>query len=82
MIRQIIIPIEHETFMDEVLKEMSLTCDKKPLASSAYYPEPDQSKKSKSYLMYDIKVNETLAYVIGMKVERKMIESLNSKNIL
>jgi hypothetical protein len=78
MIKQITIPIEHESYMDEVLKEMALTCDKKPLQSSAYYPEPDTNKKSKSYLMYDIKVNETLAYVIGMKVERKMIESLNS----
>ena len=74
MIRQIIIPIEHEVFMDEVLKEMSLTCDKKPLASSAYYPEQDKDLKSKSYLMYDVKVNETLAYVIGMKVENKMNE--------
>jgi len=79
MIRQITIPIEHEEFMDAVLKEMSLTCDKKPLASSAYYPEPDQSKKSKSYLMYDIKVNETLAYVIGMKVERKINESCKTE---
>jgi hypothetical protein len=68
--------------MDEVLKEMELTCEKKPLSSSAYYPEPDLNKKSKSYLLYDIKVNETLAYVIGMKVERKKIESLNAKNIL
>jgi len=75
MIRQITIPIEHEEFMDSVLKEMSLTCEKKPLQSSAYYPEPDPNKKSKSYLMYDIKVNETLAYVIGMKVERKINES-------
>lgn len=48
MIRQIIIPIEHEVFMDAVLKEMNLTCDKKSLTSSAYYPEPDQSKKSKA----------------------------------
>jgi hypothetical protein len=73
MIRQIIIPIDHEIYMDDVLKEMSLTCEKKPLASSAYYPEQDQSKKSKSYLMYDVKVNETLAYVIGMKVQYKII---------
>ena len=68
MIRQITIPIEHEIYMDEVLKEMELTCEKKPLASSAYYP----IKSSKSYLMYDIKVNETLAYVIGMKVNAKI----------
>jgi len=75
MIKQITIPIEHEEFMDEVLKEMSLTCDKKPLQSSVYYPEPDPNKKSKSYLMYDIKVNETLAYVIGMKVNAKITDS-------
>jgi len=79
MIRQITIPIEQEEFMDLVLKEMSITCDKKPLTSSAYYPEPDPNKKSKSYLMYDIKVNETLAYVIGMKVERKINESCKTE---
>ena len=75
MIRQITIPIEHEPFMDVVLKEMEITCNKKILPSSAYYP----IKTSTSYIMYDIKVNETLAYVIGSKVESKRIESLTVK---
>jgi hypothetical protein len=52
MLRQITIPIEHEQYFDEVLNEFGLTCDKKPLSSSAIYPD----KSSKSYLLYDLKV--------------------------
>jgi hypothetical protein len=62
--------------MDDVLKEMSLSYEKKPLANSALYPE----KTANGYLLYEVKVNETLAYVIGGKLERKINEILSHES--
>lgn len=70
MIRQITIPSELELKMDETLKGLDLAFEKKTLAKSAIYP----LKTTNGYLMYELNVNETIAFYIGLTVQSKINE--------
>lgn len=70
MIRQITIPSELELKMDETLKGLDLAFEKKTLDKSAIYP----LKTTNGYLMYELNVNETIAFYIGLTVQSKINE--------
>ena len=71
MNKNITVPKELEPHMDEALKRFELDYTKsKDLDSSSLWPlkEENGGKKQGKFVIYSVKLNETIAFVLGMEV--------------